>query len=87
MVTGLAGPGDLVGLEALGADGDLLRGAVDHHSQFLDVRIETTARPPMRVGDVVPEPGGLAAYIAYRSHSAGQANRGTDLGGLLESLA
>ena len=60
---------DLVGLEARGADADLLDGArSDLRPHGLDVRVPTTMRPAMGVGDTHPEARALATNVTHGSH-------------------
>lgn len=59
---------DLAGLQALGADVEALRGAINHSAYTLDVGIETTLGASVREGDIVAETRSLGANITDRSH-------------------
>jgi len=65
-----SGAGDLAGLDARGAHVHPLGGGTDLGPHPLDVGVPAPLGASVRVGDVVPETGTLAADIAGGSHGA-----------------
>src|SRR6056297_4235534 len=62
--------GDFARLDARGAHIHALGGCADLGPHPLDIGVPAPLGAPMRVGDVVPETGTLAADIAGGSHGA-----------------
>jgi len=64
-----SGADDLAGLDARGADLELLgRAATGGGAHRLDVRVPAAVGPPVRVGHVVAEARSLATDVAHASH-------------------
>jgi len=63
--------GDLVGLEALGADVDLLRRTLNQDRHALDIRVDHPVRYAVRVADVAASRRLLAANGANLGHCPG----------------
>src|SRR5690242_9274629 len=64
-----SGADDLAGLDARGADLELLgRAATGRGAHRLDVRVPAAVGPPVRVGHVVAEARSLATDVAHASH-------------------
>src|SRR5690606_30205897 len=61
-------PLDLAGLEAAGADVELLLGAADHRADGLDVGVPTPLRAAVGVRDAVAEARRLGAHVTRRGH-------------------
>src|SRR5690242_16157611 len=65
---GLAGLGDLAGLQAGGAHVDALGRPVDQGADALDVGVPAPAGAAVGVADVGTERGVLAAHLTHRGH-------------------
>src|SRR3569623_1655909 len=65
----VSGADDLAGLDARGADLQLLgRAATGRGAHRLDVRVPAAVGPPVRVGHVVAAARSLATDVAHASH-------------------
>src|SRR5689334_11795578 len=82
-VQGCLGAGDLAGLDARGADVELLRRLADDRAHGLDVRVPAARGTAVRVRDAVAEARALAADVTVGSH--GWFSRFGVIGGSAES--